>query len=84
MSEEKVREPAAGVEVEEHPECPFDLLRLTLPLPRLLFLPKETRQHLQAARREHLLAWRSILDAAIQRLEEGEKPKRKAESIKVE
>lgn len=82
MSEEKV--PKIGLDIEEQPEGPFELLRLTLPLPRLLFLPKETRDHLRAARREHLLALRSILDQAIERLEKPEKPKRKAERVEVE
>jgi hypothetical protein len=82
MSEEK--EPTIGLDIEEQPEGPFDLLHLTLPLPRLLFLPKETRGHLQAARREHLLALRSLLDQAIERLEKEEKPRRKAERVEVE
>lgn len=82
MSEEK--EPTIGLDIEEQPEGPFDLLRLTLPLPRLLFLPKETRDHLRAARREQLLALRSLLDQAIERLEKEEKPKRKAERVEVE
>jgi len=42
------------------------------------------RQHLRAARREHLLAVRSLLDKAIERLEETEKPPRKAERVKIE
>lgn len=82
MSEE--REPTIGLDIEEQPEGPFDLLRLTLPLPRLLFLPKATRDHLRAARREHLLALRSILDQAIEQVEKTEKPKHKAERVKVE
>ncbi len=82
MSEEK--EPTIGLDIEEQTEGPFDLLRLTLPLPRLLFLPKETRNHLRAAHREHLLALRSILDQAIEQVEKTEKPKRKAERVEVE
>lgn len=81
MSEEK--EPTIGMDIEEQPEGPFDLLRLTLPLPRLSFLPKETRDHLRAARREQLLALRSLLDTGIERLEKEEKPKRKAERVEV-
>jgi hypothetical protein len=45
-------------------------------------LPAEFRQHTQAARREMLLAMRSLLDAAIECTEE--KPKKKATKIKVE
>ena len=36
------------------------------------FLPEEAVQHLYAARREQLLALRSIVDAAIERVEEAE------------
>jgi hypothetical protein len=45
-------------------------------------LPEEFKEHMQAARRERLLAIRSLLDAAIERAEE--KPKRKATEIEVE
>jgi len=45
-------------------------------------LPEEFRQHTKAARREMLLAIRSLLDAAIECTEE--KPKKKATKIKVE
>jgi hypothetical protein len=34
-------------------------------------LPDEFRRHCRAARRERLLSWRSVLDAAVGRLEEG-------------
>ncbi len=47
-----------------------------------LFLPEEFRQHSKAARREMLLAMRSLLDAAIECAEE--KPKKKATKIEVE
>ena len=78
------KDPTVGIEIEEQPEGPFDLLHVTLPLPRLLFLPEEARQHLRAARREQLLALRSLLDKAIERAEKPEKPKRKAERVKVD
>ena len=82
MSDEK--EPTIGLEIEEQPEGPFDLLRLTLPMPRLAFLPPEMRDHLQAAHREHLLALRSLLDMAVERSEKKEKPHHKAERVEVE
>jgi len=82
MTEDKER--ATGLEIEKQPVGPFDLLHLTLPLPRLLFLPKETRDHLRVARREQLLALRSLLDLAIERLDKPEKPKRRAERVEVE
>ncbi len=37
------------------------------------FLPEETVQHLYAARREELLALRSIVDAAIERVDSAAK-----------
>ncbi len=83
MTSEK--EPRVKVEVEEQPEGAFDLLHVTLPVPRLLCLPEETRQHLQAARRERRLAVRSLFDAVFKRRgDEGDKPRRKAERVKVE
>jgi hypothetical protein len=78
------KEPRVGVKVEEQPEGGFDLLHVTLPVPHLLCLPEETRQHLRAARRERRLAMRSLIDAALKRREEGDKPRRKAEHVKVE
>lgn len=81
MSEQ---EPRSGRD-RERSEDFFDLLRSMVRVPRLsAFLPKETRQHLRAARREQLLAVRSLLDKTIERLEEKEKPSRTAERIKIE
>ena len=53
---------------------PFDALRTMVPVPRFTFVPQEFRQHVRAARREQLLAVRSLLNAAIQRLEETGEP----------
>ena len=39
-------------------------------------LPDSTKQHLLTARKEMLLALRSMLDKAIEKTEEPEKPKR--------
>jgi hypothetical protein len=74
-----------GLDYEEHPESPYDFLHVTLPLPRLMWLPEETRAHLRAARREQLLAVRSLIDAAIRRLEErpAAKPGRRSEEVDV-
>ena len=77
------KEPTVGVEIEEQTEGPFDLIRVTLPIPRLAFLPKEARTHLRAARREQLLALRSLIENAIERFEEPEKPRR-SKRVKVE
>ena len=45
-------------------------------------LPKEFAEHMRAARKERLLAIRSLLDMAIEHAEQ--KPKRKATKIEVE
>ena len=45
--------------------------------------PPETRQHLRAARREQLIAFRTLLDKWIARMDE-EKPTPKRQSIRVE
>jgi hypothetical protein len=71
MASEK--ESKVGVRIEEQPDSAFNLLHVRLPLPRVFRLPEETRQHLRAARRERMLAARSLIDAAIKRLDEGEK-----------
>jgi len=50
------------------------------------FVPEEARKHLKAARKEKLLALRSILDAKIKHLEEDQKKaaKRGPQKVKVE
>jgi hypothetical protein len=57
------------------------MVNVTAGLPRSRFgcrvtrlLPDEFRRHCRAARRERLLSWRSVLDAAVGRLEEGAAP----------
>jgi len=39
----------------------------------LQWLPEETKRHIYGARKEMLLALRSVVDNAIQRIDEGEK-----------
>ena len=46
-------------------------------------VPAETRGHLRAARKEQLLAFRSLLDRWIDRMDD-EKPTPKREAIRVE
>jgi hypothetical protein len=50
------------------------------------FVPEETKKHLKAARKEKLLALRSLLDAKIKNLEEeGKKAgKRRPQKVKVQ
>ena len=65
--------PGGHIEWEHRPGEEF-VLRFKPPLPKIL--PKETRGHIRAARKETLLALRSIIDAAIGRMEEAEKKRR--------
>jgi len=46
--------------------------------------PSAFRGHLRSAAKEVLLAWRSLLDGAIEALEAEPEPKKKAARIKVE
>jgi hypothetical protein len=48
------------------------------------FMPKEFRAHMKAARKEMLLAFRSLLDEAIERTETETQNPPKATKIKVE
>ncbi|HZD56747.1 MAG TPA: hypothetical protein VE136_08500 [Anaerolineales bacterium] len=83
MAEER---PSRIIDFERHPGEPVDLLHITLPVPRLRCLPKEVRQHLRASRRERLLAFRSLIDSAIEWLAEPEEDQkhRKTERVKID
>jgi len=59
-----------SIEWEHHPGEEF-ILRFKPPLGKIA--PDETRSHVRVARKEMLLALRSLVDAAIVRLEEPEK-----------
>ena len=50
------------------------------------WLPEEFKTHRRAAHRETLLAWRSLIDARIEKIDKAEKEKSapKASRIKVE
>jgi hypothetical protein len=50
------------------------------------FVPQEAKKHLKAARKEKLMALRSILDAKIEHLEEDEKKasKKGPQKVKVQ
>ena len=69
-------------EVEYHPG---EGVVLRFKLPRLRGFPDSTKQHLLVARKEMLLALRSMLDRAIERAEEsGETKGKKRTKIKVQ
>jgi len=46
--------------------------------------PTQARSHFWAAHREGLLALRSLIDVAIELVEEAEKPEEKREKVEVE
>jgi hypothetical protein len=74
--------PKGSIEWEYHPEEGLTLhIR---PIFRKLVLG-EARTHVRASRKEMLMAFRSLIDAAIQRMEEKEKaPEKRRTKIKVE
>jgi hypothetical protein len=47
-------------------------------------LPEEFRAHMRAARREQLLAFRSLIDAAIERTEQAEGEGRRRRRVEIE
>lgn len=65
------------LKIERSPEG-----EIVIRLRRPKILPEEVRSHLRAARKEGLLAFRSLIDAVITRLEKAE-PKEKTK-IEVE
>jgi hypothetical protein len=46
-------------------------------------LPEEFREHRRAAKKEMLLAWRSLLDARIEKLEHPEKEKTSTQATRI-
>ncbi len=56
---------------------PGEEVVLRFKVPALSIVPEAARSHFGTARKEVLLALRSLLDMAIERAEEAEKPKAK-------
>jgi len=48
------------------------------------FVPEQAKKHLKAARKEKLMALRSLLDAKIEGLEENQSDKKKPQKVKVQ
>ncbi len=71
---------------EDHLAAAIKSFRKEMKGRRMDMFPEEFRQHRLAARREMLLAWRSLIDAKIAKLDEEEKEKTapQATRIKVE
>jgi hypothetical protein len=72
MAEEWTEGRAEDFDLEDWLEEGREGLRDVLRRKRREVLPSEFRRHTRAARREMLLAVRSLLDSAIQRFEEEE------------
>ncbi len=47
------------------------------------WIPEDFKSHMRAARREQLLAVRSLIDAAIERMDEGDKSDRRRGRIDI-
>ncbi len=56
-------------DVRQHVRAARDELRESIKA----FLPPEFIEHQRKARKEMLLAWRSVIDSALQRMEEKDK-----------
>lgn len=71
---------------EDHLAAAIKSFRKEMKERRMDVFPPEFQTHQRAARREMLLAWRSLIDARIAKLEEEEKDKTapQATRIKVE
>jgi len=71
---------------EDHLAAAIKAFRKEMKEGRGEMFPEEFRTHRRAARREMLLAWRSLIDARIEKLDKAEKEKTaaKATRIKVE
>jgi hypothetical protein len=48
------------------------------------FVPEQAKKHLKAARKEKLMALRSLLDAKIECLEENKSGQKKPQKVKVQ
>lgn len=66
------------LEIEHHPG---EGVTLRFKAPSLSLMPEATRSHCRAARKEMLLALRSLLDWAIEQTEAAEKAKTKKTKV---
>ncbi len=72
MAEKSGREKKSKSRIPEEAHEHFRNAREEMRKSVELILPEGFLEHRKAARKEMLLAWRSMLDAAIQRMEEKE------------
>ncbi len=74
-----------GLDIDERPEGLFHLVSVTLPVPKLLVIPREVRRLMKKARRRRLLALRELIDYVIEETEpEEKKTSTKKQQIEIE
>lgn len=78
MAEKKTKPEAEEFDLEEWLDDGIQGLRRTLKRNRPQILPEQFKEHTRAARKEMILAVRSLLDAAIEELEEEPEGPKKA------
>lgn len=77
MAEKKTAPEAEEFDLEDWLEEGIQGLRRTLKGKRPQFFPEQFKHHTRAARKEMLLAVRSLLDQAVEEIEEeGDSPKK--------
>jgi hypothetical protein len=84
MAEKKTAPEAEEFNLEDWLEEGIQGLRRSLKGKRPQLFPDQFKQHTRAARKEMLLAVRSLLDQAVEEIEEEEPSLKKAQKIKVE
>ncbi len=83
MAEKKTKAEVEEFDLEEWLADGIKGLRRTLKDKRPRIFPEQFREHTRAARKEMLLAVRSLLDAAIEEMEEEPERPKKATKIEV-
>ena len=84
MDEEKTRTEGKEFDLEDWLEEGIEGLRRRMKRKRLQIFPEEFKKHTRAARKEMLLAVRSLLDQAIEEVEKEPEPARKGTKTKID
>ena len=83
MAEKKAKVEEEEFDLEKWLADGIKGLRRTLKEKRLRIFPEQFKEHTRAARKEMLLAVRSLIDAAIEEIEAKPEPPKKATKIEV-
>lgn len=74
-----------GIDIDERPEGLFHLVSLTLPVPKLLVIPREIRKVVRRAGKRRLIAIRELLDYTIEQIEpEDQTQTKKTHQVKID